>query len=198
MTKKILIILAAGILSGLFLMPESVYDKTGLLMDVGLCLLLFFVGIDLGSNKEIFKNLKTVGFKILIIPAAVIAGSLAGGIICSVLFNLNIFASLAIASGMSWYTLSAIVITPVSSELGAIAFLSNIFREILAFVFIPLIAQKIGYLETIAAGAAISMDTGLPLITKNTSQEVALISFISGVIISLSVTVLVPIFVGLM
>jgi len=75
--------------------------------------------------------------------------------------------------------------------------LTNVFREILAFVFIPIIAKRIGFLETIAAGAAISMDTGLPLITKNTNQEVALISFISGVIISLSVTVLVPIFVGL-
>jgi len=42
------------------------------------------------------------------------------------------------------------------------------------------------------------MDTGLPMVTKNTNQEVAVISFISGVIISLSVTVLVPIFTELM
>lgn len=128
---------------------------------------------------------------------ATIIGSLAGGIVCSMLFKIDIFGSLAIASGMSWYTLSAIVITPISSELAAIAFLSNVFREVFAFVLIPTIARRIGYLETIAAGAAISMDTGLPLITKNTNQEVALISFISGVILSLAVTVLVPIFVGL-
>jgi len=72
-----------------------------------------------------------------------------------------------------------------------------VFREVLAFVSIPFIAKHIGYLETIGAGAAISMDTGLPMITKNTNQEVAVISFISGVIISLAVTVLVPIFVGM-
>lgn len=198
MTKKILIVLAAGVLAGLFIIPESMFDKTGLLMDIGLCLLLFFVGIDLGNNKEIFSNLKTVGFKILIIPAAVIVGSLLGGVVCSIVFKMDISGALAIASGMSWYSLSAIIITPVSSTLGAVAFLSNVFREILAFVSIPLIAKHIGYLETIAAGAAISMDTGLPMITKNTSQEVALISFISGVIISLSVTILVPIFVGFM
>lgn len=197
MTKKILAVLAVGILAGLFVMPESVYDSTGLLMDIGLCLLLFFVGIDLGNNKELFKNLKTVGFKVLAIPAATIIGSLTGGIICSLIFKLDVFGSLAIASGMSWYTLSAIIITPVSAELGAVAFLTNVFREIFAFVFIPVIARRLGFLETIAAGAAISMDTGLPIITKNTSQEVALISFISGVIISLAVTVLVPIFVGL-
>lgn len=197
MTKKILAVLAAGILAGLFIMPESVYDNTGLLMDIGLCLLLFSVGIDLGNNKELFKNLRTVGFKVLVVPAATIIGSLTGGIICSFIFDLDIFGALAIASGMSWYTLSAIIITPISAELGTIAFLTNVFREIIAFVCIPIIAKRIGFLETIAAGAAISMDTGLPIITKNTSQEVALISFISGVIISLSVTVLVPIFVGL-
>lgn len=198
MTKKILIALVLGVISGLFIIPQAIYEHTGLLMDIGLCLLLFFVGIDLGSNKEIFSNLKKVGFKVLVIPAATIAGSLFGGIACSIIFKMDLFGSLAVASGMSWYTLSAIIITPVSAELGTIAFLTNVFREILAFIFIPTIAKRVGYLETIAAGAAISMDTGLPIITKNTSQELAVISFISGVIISLSVTVLVPIFVGLM
>jgi len=161
MTKKILVALALGIISGLFIIPQKIYAHTGLMMDIGLCLLLFFVGIDLGSNKDIFSNLKKVGFKVLTIPAATIAGSLFGGIICSIIFKMDLF------------------------------------RELLAFIFIPTIARRIGYLETIAAGAAISMDTGLPIITKNTSQELAVISFISGVIISLSVTVLVPIFVGM-
>ena len=197
MTKKILIALVLGIVSGLFIIPDVVYENTGLLMDIGLCLLLFSVGIDLGSNKEIFKNLKNVGFKILIVPAGTIIGSLVGGIVCSFIFHIDLFGSLAIASGLSWYTLSAIIITPISSELGTVAFLSNVFREVIAFVTIPFIAKHVGYLETIAAGAAISMDTGLPMITKNTNQEVAVISFISGVILSLAVTVLVPIFVGL-
>ncbi len=197
MTKKILIALVLGIVSGLFIMPDAVYENTGLLLDIGLCLLLFFVGIDLGSNKDIFKNLKNVGFKILIVPFATIAGSLVGGIVCSFIFKIDLFGSLAIASGLSWYTLSAIIITPISAELGTVAFLSNVFREVMAFILIPFIAKHIGYLETIAAGAAISMDTGLPMVTKNTNQEVAVISFISGVILSLAVTVLVPIFVGL-
>lgn len=196
MTKKIMIVLIVGILSGLYLLPESVYENTGLMLDIGLCALLFFVGIDIGNNKSALKNLKTVGFKILIVPAATVIGSLVGGIICSIIFKMDVFASLAIASGLSWYTLSAIIITPISSELGAIAFLSNVFRELMAFICIPFIAKHIGYLETIAAGAAISMDTSLPIITKNTNDEVVIISFISGIILSLSVTVLVPLFVG--
>jgi hypothetical protein len=43
MTKKILIALALGILSGYLAAPDSVYENTGLLMDIGLCLLLFFI-----------------------------------------------------------------------------------------------------------------------------------------------------------
>lgn len=197
MTKNILIALVLGIGSGLFIIPDALYERTGLLLDLGLCLLLFFVGIDLGSDKDIFKNLKNVGLKILIVPLATIIGSLTGGLVCSLIFKMDLFGSLAIASGLSWYTLSAIIITPVSSELGTVAFLSNVFREVMAFIAIPFIAKHIGYLETIGAGAAISMDTGLPMVTKNTNQEVAVISFISGVILSLAVTVLVPIFVGL-
>lgn len=161
-------------------------------------MLLFSVGVDIGSNKDIFKNLKNVGFKLLIVPAATVLGSLFGGILCSILFKMNLFGSLAVASGFTWYTLSAIIITPVSAELGTIAFLTNVFREIIAFISIPFIAKHIGYLETIAVGGAISMDTGLPIITRNTSQEVVIISFISGIIISLMVPILVPIFVGLL
>ncbi|MPM17204.1 Lysine exporter LysO [bioreactor metagenome] len=198
MTKKILLVLAVGVLSGLFIIPDSLYNSTGILLDVGLCMLLFSVGVDIGSNKDIFKNLKNVGFKLLIVPAATVLGSLFGGILCSILFKMNLFGSLAVASGFTWYTLSAIIITPVSAELGTIAFLTNVFREIIAFISIPFIAKHIGYLETIAVGGAISMDTGLPIITRNTSQEVVIISFISGIIISLMVPLLVPIFVGLL
>ena len=42
MTKKILIALVLGIISGLFIMPDAVYENTGLFLDIGLCLLLFF------------------------------------------------------------------------------------------------------------------------------------------------------------
>lgn len=197
MTIKIIIVLAAGILSGYFILPEVIYDYTGLFMDIGLCCLLFFVGIDIGNNKKAFTDLKKTGLRILVIPAAIIFGSLFGGFIASTILGMRLNEGMAVASGLSWYTLSAIILTPYSAELGTLAFLSNVFREIITIISIPLIAKHIGYLETIGAGAAISMDTGLPVITKNTNSEVVVVSFISGVILSLSVTVLVPIFIGM-
>jgi uncharacterized membrane protein YbjE (DUF340 family) len=197
MTKNIVVVLVVGILSGIFVLPDCVYGWTDSVLDIGLCCLLFFVGIDIGRNREIFNKLKNVGVRILIVPGATAVGSLFGGIICAMIFHMDIFGALAVAAGFTWYSLSAIIITPVSAKLGAIAFLSNVFREILSFIMIPFIAKHIGYLETIAVGGAISMDTGLPIITQNTGEEIVIISFISGVIISLLVTILVPIFVGL-
>ena len=57
MTKKILLVLAVGILLGLFVLPDSVYDSTGLMLDIGLCLLLFFVGIDKDGNNIVIYDL---------------------------------------------------------------------------------------------------------------------------------------------
>jgi uncharacterized membrane protein YbjE (DUF340 family) len=198
MTIKIIIVLIAGIMSGLFIFPKSLYDTTGLLLDIGLCCLLFFVGLDIGRNKDTFKNIKLLGFRIIMIPISIISGTLFGGVVCSLIFRIDIFGSLAVASGLAWYTLAPIIITPYSSELGAIAFLSNVFREVISFITIPFIAKRIGYLETIAVSAAISMDTGLPIITKNTNQEVIIVSFISGIIVSIVVPILVPFFIELM
>lgn len=198
MSKKILIVLLLGILSGCLILPKSLYEFSDILLDIGLCMLLFFVGIEIGNNKDIFKNIKNVGFKIFLIPIATAIGSLLGGIVCGLIFKINIFGALAVASGFAWYSLSSIIIAPISSNFAAIAFLSNVFRELLAFITIPFIAKHIGYLETIAVGGAISMDTGLPIITKNTTQEIVIISFVSGIIISLLVPLLVPIFVGFM
>lgn len=53
---------------------------------------------------------------------------------------------------VGWYSFSAIELTKVSTELGGVAFLSNVFREVLAIIFIPLISNKIGSLEAVAIG----------------------------------------------
>ena len=51
MTKKILAAVITGALLGYFVVPEEFLQYIGTIMDIGLCALLFFVGIDLGKNK---------------------------------------------------------------------------------------------------------------------------------------------------
>ncbi len=101
--------------------------------------------------------------------------------------------SVAIASGMGWYSFSAIELSKVSVELGGIAFLSNIFRELLAIFLIPFVAKKIGAFESVGIAGATAMDTVLPVINKNNPAEISIVSFYSsGLVISLIVPILVP------
>jgi uncharacterized membrane protein YbjE (DUF340 family) len=197
MTIKILLVLISGVATGMFLLEPEFMANTDILLDVGLCLLLFFVGIDIGNNKKAFVHLKKTGIKLLLIPISAAVGSIIGGMIISIFFGMNIFEGGAIGAGFGWYSLSAILIAPYSAEISTIAFLTNVFREILAIIFIPIVAKHIGFYETIALGGATSMDTTLPIITRNTNSETAVVSFVSGLLMSIFVPILVPLFIAL-
>ncbi len=49
MTKIIVLSVVLGIGVGYFLTPDFVLGYTGYVINIGLCLMLFFVGLDLGS-----------------------------------------------------------------------------------------------------------------------------------------------------
>jgi uncharacterized membrane protein YbjE (DUF340 family) len=198
MTIKIILVLIAGVVSGRYLVDPSFYGTTDTLLDIGLSLLLFFVGIDIGSNKKAFIHLKKMGFKIILVPFSAALGCLAGGIAVAFIFNMPLLEGAAVAAGFGWYSFAPVLIAPYSSELSTIAFLTNVFREILAIVFISYTARYIGFFETIGLGGATSMDSTLPIITKNTNAETAVVSFVSGLIMSLLVPVLVPLFISLL
>lgn len=197
MTTKILLSVGAGILGGILYRNNLVIENLNGLIDLGLCMLLFFVGMDIGKNKEIFNDLKKMGFKICLLPLSIVTGTLAGGVIASFFTDLSLIESSAVSAGLGWYSLSAIELSKHSAELGSIAFLSNVFREVLAIILIPFIGRHIGHHETIAAAGATSMDTLLPIITKSTNSSIAVISFFTGVVLSSLVPILVPLIMGL-
>ncbi|MGL5971768.1 MAG: lysine exporter LysO family protein, partial [Cetobacterium sp.] len=178
----ILISILVGIVVGLFFNHPFLGVHSNSFIDLGLCLLLFFVGIDIGNNSNIFESLKKYGKKIWFLPISTIIGSLFGGFLGAVILSLPIGEGLAIASGLGWYSLSAIELSKISAELGSIAFLSNVFREVLAILIIPTIAKSIGGFESISVAGATAMDTLLPIINKSNSSEISVISFFSGVV----------------
>lgn len=196
MVIKILISIGIGIFFGMGFEVEVLTANIDYMIDFGLCLLLFFVGIDIGKNKQILADLKEYGYKLFLLPIAIVAGTLAGGAVSSIFLNMRMIETSAISAGLGWYSLSAIELSKHSATLGSMAFLSNVFREVMAILFIPFIAKYIGHTETIAVAGATSMDTLLPLITKNTSSSIAVVSFFSGVVLSFLVPVLVPFIMG--
>ena len=163
-----------------------------------LSLLLFGVGLDLGKNKEVWQRLGQLGWKIILLPFGIALGSLGGAGLISLAIDLPLNHALAVGAGFGWYTLSAVLLNQlVSVELGTIAFLSNVFRELLAVILIPLLALRIGGITAIAPGGATCMDTTLPIVAKAAGSEIALIAFISGVILSVLVPILVPLLISL-
>lgn len=198
MTRNILISVILGIFAGYFFIAPEFNESIELFTTIALSVLLFLVGIDLGRNKEVFKDIKKHGALLILIPASVVVGSLIGGVISGFILKFPLNQSLSLASGLGWYSLSGILLTKLhSAELGTISFLSNVFRELLAFIFIPLVAKHLNHYTAIAPAGATAMDTTLPLISKSTGPEIVVMSFFTGAVLSFLVPVLVPFFYAL-
>ncbi len=165
---------------------------------LGLCSLLIFVGIDLGLDPAVVENFKKVGVRVFVFPAAAVIFTLLGAGISGAIMGLSLRESLAIGAGFGWYSLApGIIMDAGYVTASAISFLHNVLRELLSILFIPVVAQKIGYVETTGMPGAAAMDVCLPLVEKSTSSEITVYSFVSGVILSALVPVLVPLLLGI-
>jgi len=158
-----------------------------------LYVLLFLVGIGIGGDNRTWKIVKNVNIKIFLVPLSVIIGTLLFvGPLSFFIPGISLRDSLAIVSGFGYYSLSSVLITQLRNEtLGVIALLSNITREIVTLLLTPLMVKYFGKLAPIASGGATSMDTTLPIITKFTGKEYAMISVFNGIILTLIVPFLI-------
>ncbi|OQA95025.1 MAG: hypothetical protein BWY23_02561 [Spirochaetes bacterium ADurb.Bin218] len=160
-----------------------------------LYILMFLVGVGIGSDSHVWTVLKRINFEILLVPCCVIVGTFLGATFYWFLTKELLFAdTLAIGSGFGYYSLSSIIISKIKNEtLGTMALISNISREIFTLVATPMLVKFFGKLSPIASGGATSMDTTLPVIAKFSGKEYAVISVFSGVVL----TVLVPFIITL-
>ena len=206
MTKGILISVAAGLVIGYAVMISGLpmpgfmaaavswlLDNSGTLMTIGLGILVLFVGLDLGRQGNILSGIRNAGFRALLIPVAIISGTLLGGLACSLFLPYSPAETTAVSAGFSWYSLAPVMISKYSTEIGAISFVHNILRELAAVILIPIVAKHIGYLEAIAPPAAASMDSLLPVVERATTPHVAVYSFVSGLLITFFVPVIIPV-----
>ena len=194
MSLMILAVLALGIGAG-YLLPEGLSASIDSASSYLLLILLFSVGIDMGLNRDVFQRIRELGLRILLIPVGIVLGSLCGGAIAALLVSLPLREGLAISSGLGWYSLSGILLTEAGNPVGGtISFLANVFREMLTFVVVPFIASRLNFYAAIAPAGATSMDTTLGIISKHTNGTVAVLAFVNGVVCTLVVPILVPLF----
>ena len=189
---KIIISIIVGVLIGIFAPNDFISTNIDEFINIGLCLLLFFIGVDIGKNGDIFQQMKSLSKKLLLLPVVITIASLLGGIVSALVLGISIGEGLALSAGMGWYSYSSVLLSKTDVSLGSIAFMANVFRELLAILIIPIVAKKIGSLEAISTAGAPSMDSALPVINKYTSSENSIIAFYSGFIITLVIPILLP------
>ena len=187
-----------GILAGRFIIPEFFAPALELVVTYALALMIFGVGIDIGRSRNALSSLKKLGWRVLLVPLAVAGGSLIGAASATFVLEMSLKEVLAVGAGLGWYSLSGVLIAQMYSvELGTIAFLSNVFRELLAFILIPILVGCVGKLAAIAPGGATTMDSTLPLIKKVTDPQTALIAFTSGFVLTAFIPFLIPVLLAL-
>ena len=74
---QIITIMAAGIAVGWLLRKHS-FKIVGVLLIVLVWALLFFLGVEVGENKEIINSLQNLGLEALLLSIAATAGSILG------------------------------------------------------------------------------------------------------------------------
>ena len=171
---------------------------------VALCALLLCVGISIGLNPDMKSEIKSLNPRIALLPVATILGSWMGAMaafflmnndVCSLLHHRQLTDCLAVDSGFAYYSLSSIFITEYrGAELGTIALLANIIREMITLLLTPLLAKWFGPLAPISSGGATTMDTTLPIISRACGSQYAPVSIYSGMASDFSVPFLVTFF----
>ena len=196
-TKWIVLAVVGGMLIGYFLLPDSMVGLCGTVIDFGLYLLLFLVGMDMGKQGTMLADIKAAGFKVLLVPAAVVVGTFAFVAVAGLLLPSGVKDSVAASAGFGWYSLAPTLLQSYSLTISATAFLSNVMREVFSIILVPVVARKIGYVECTALAGATAMDTLLPVVVGATHERITIYSFVTGVILSLAVPVLIPMVIAL-
>ena len=163
-----------------------------------LCALLFAVGMSVGIDGSMVQRFRALNPRLAWLPVCSILGTLAGSVVAWLLVPREVTEVLAVGSGFGYYSLSSILITEYSgAELGTVALLANITRELFTLLAAPLMVRFFGTLAPIAAGGATAMDTTLPIISQTAGREYVPVSIYCGFVTDFSVPFLVTLFLVL-
>ena len=180
-----------GLLGGIEKMVPS-WLLDGDVSFVSLCGLLLFVGLGIGLNPEMKKEVRSLSPRMALLPVVTIIGSWLGALLIWTVLHRTLSDCMAINSGFAYYSLSSIFITEYrGAELGTIALLANIIREMLTLLGAPLMARWFGPLAPISAGGATTMDTTLPILSQTVGQRYIALSIYHGFVVDFTVPFLV-------
>lgn len=158
--------------------------------------LMFLVGMSIGSDTKVLRGMKRQKATVVLVPLATLLGTLAGCAAASLLLpDIRVWDSLAVGSGFAYYSLSSVFITELrGAELGTVALIANVIRELFTLMCAPLLVRWFGKLAPICCGGATTMDTTLPVIARFSGKEFVVVSIFHGFVMDFSVPFLVTFF----
>ena len=184
-----------GIIVGLFHIIPSNVDISAVSY-LTLCALIFLVGFMIGNDSSITRKFRSLNRLYMLLPLMTIVGTLASCAIISLMLpQRSLTDCLAVGSGMGYYSLSSVLITQYrGADLGTVALLANIVREVITLLGAPLMVRWFGPLAPISVGGATTMDTTLPILTRACGKDFVIVSIFHGFIVDFSVPLLVTLF----
>ena len=148
---------------------------------IALYCLIFQVGINLGYDTTLKNAIKGMKPKVLLVPLATVVGTLSLSAVSGLfLSKWSVADCLAASSGFDYYSLSSVLIAEYASaslgeylaaELGTIALLVNIIRELSCLLFTPFYTKIFGKIAPICVAGVTSVDVCLPVILKSCGKE---------------------------
>ncbi len=184
-----------GIVCGLTdAIPDHLLDDN--LSLYALCALMFCVGVSIGNDPHTVSSFRKLNPRFALLPVATILGTWAALVVVTLLLDFRTPEQCyAVGSGFGYYSLSSIFITKyMGIELGTLALLTNIARELITLITAPLLVRFFGPLAIISAGGATTMDTVLPSVIRFAGKEYAVLSIYQGFVVDFSVPFMVTLF----
>lgn len=181
-------LVVAGAVGGHLLAPwlgDVLFEVAEVLTEWVLYLLLALIGCQLRNSG---LSLRQILFNRpgLAIALTMVASSLLGGLLAAPLLSLDWHFGMAMAAGFGWYSLSGILIAEQLGPLmGGVAFFNDLFRELMAFILIPLFMQRHAALPIGYSGAT-SVDVTLPVIQQHGGIHCVPVAVVSGFLLSLA------------
>ena len=158
--------------------------------------LMFSVGVSLGHDATLVERIRSLDRRMALLPLCTVVGTLAGAALASPLLHTVPPAdAMAVGAGFGYYSLSSIFISELRSvELGTVALLCNVLRELFTLLAAPWVAGRFGPLAAISSGGATTFDTTLPILTRVAGPQYAVVAIFHGCVTDFSVPFLVTFF----
>lgn len=153
--------------------------------------LIGLVGLDMAG---IAIGSAWLSVRMLVIPPLVVIGSLLGGVVAAKLSGEPLSIALALSSGFGWFTLSGVLVAKyLGNTYGAVALLTDLFRELLAVVLLYSLGARFSR-ACIGASAATALDSTLPVIKQTCGAGDVPAALVSGLVLTIVAPVLISFF----